>query len=354
MVELRRGRDESEHDTAVPGGHVLAAGDRLVVEGSFDDLVRAREKHQLAIYAETRYGRQQDADEDVELAEVVVAPSSRLLGMRLRDLDFPGRFGVVTLALRRHGQLKKSDYRSMPLQVGDVLLVQGMKSALADIAASTDFLLTQKLENRSRDRKRAPLALAIMAGAILAAATGVLHISVAGMLAVLLMALSGVVPVRTMYESVEWRVIFLIACMIPLGTAMDMEHTGTAKWLADYIVAWTGAAGPLVVMASLFLFTSMVTEVMSNAAAAVLLAPIGVAIAQGLGIEPHAFMMAIAIAASTAFLTPIGHQANVLVYGVGNYRFSDFARVGSILNVLIFLVAMAVIPMVWPFVPIAG
>lgn len=349
IVELRRGRGYSEHDTAVPGDHVLAVGDRLVVEGRFDDLLRARDKQQLALYVERRYGSQLGEGEDAELAEMVVAPNSRLLGMRLRDLDFPGRFGVVTLGLRRHGQLKKSDYRAMPLQTGDVLLVQGMAQALAELASSTDFVVVQKMENISRDRRRAPLALAIMGAAILAAATGVLHISVAGLLGVLLMVLTGCVPARSMYESVEWRVIVLIACMIPLGTAMDQDHTGTAKWLADQIVGLTGGAGPLIVMASLFLFTTMITEVMSNAAAAVLLAPIGIAIAVGMGVDPHPFMMAIAIGASTTFLTPIGHQANVLVYGVGNYHFADFARVGAILNVLIFLVAMAVIPLVWPF-----
>jgi len=113
-----------------------------------------------------------------------------------------------------------------------------------------------------------------------------------------------------------------------------------------------GGLGPLMVMASLFLFTTMITEVMSNAAAAVLLGPIGVAVAVGMGLEPHPFMMAIAIGASTTFLTPIGHQANVLVYGVGNYRFSDFPRVGAILNVLIFLVVMVVVPLFWPFRPL--
>jgi di/tricarboxylate transporter len=186
---------------------------------------------------------------------------------------------------------------------------------------------------------------------VVSAATGLLHISVAALLGVLLMALTGCVRLPGMYRAVEWRVIFLIACMIPLGIAMDDSHAGTASWLAGHVVAVTGAHGPLVVMASLFLFTTLLTEVMSNAAAAVLVSPIGLAIAAGMGADPHPFMMAVAIAASTTFLTPIGHQANVLVYGAGNYRFTDFPRVGVGLNVLIFLVSMVTVPWVWPFYP---
>jgi di/tricarboxylate transporter len=140
--------------------------------------------------------------------------------------------------------------------------------------------------------------------------------------------------------------------MMPLGIAMDSEHTGTAAWLAEHILAWSGGYGPLVVMASLFILTTLITEVMSNAAATVLLAPIAIAISVGMGLQPYPFLMAVAIAASTTFLTPIGHQANVLVYGVGNYRFSDFPRVGLPLNVLIFIVAMVVVPAVWPFTPL--
>jgi di/tricarboxylate transporter len=133
---------------------------------------------------------------------------------------------------------------------------------------------------------------------------------------------------------------------------MDGNHTGTAQWLADGLVHLTGDSGPYVLLAVLFVFTTIVTSVMSNAAAAVLVAPIAIAIAVGLGFEPYPFLMAVAIGASSTFLTPIGHQANVLVYGVGNYRFSDFPKVGAPLTALIFAVTMLVVPQVWPFTPI--
>lgn len=345
----RIGKGGSELALPLDDATVLAANDRLLVEGGYKALLRAKESGLLSIHATDVRPPPGVADANVRTAEVVVAPHSYLVGKSLNELNMPQRNGVLTIALRRRYRTESQDYRSIPLHVGDVLLVQGTPKAIADLYQSSDFVAVQRMEHAARDKSKAPLALAIMAGAILCAATGVLHISVAAMLAVLLMTLTNVIPVSRLYSSVEWRVIFLIACMIPLGTAMDSDHTGTAEWMAGHVVGVAGPYGPLMVMAALYVFTSAITEVMSNAAAAVLVAPIGVAIAQGLGVDPHGFMMAIAIAASTTFMTPIGHQANVLVYGIGNYKFADFPKVGTLLNVLIFLVAMAVVPMVFPF-----
>jgi di/tricarboxylate transporter len=238
------------------------------------------------------------------------------------------------------------------LEVGDVLLVQGPEQALSEMAASRDFLMVNRLESKRRFPKKAPLALLSMGVAIGLAATGVLHISVAGMVGVLIMIVTGCIRPEDMYRDVEWWVIFLIAFMMPLGIAMDDDHSGTARWLADVLVDVAGDYGPYVLLAGLIVFTTLITEVMSNAAAAVLLAPIGIAIAVGMGFEPYPFLMGIAVGASTTFLTPIGHQSNLLVYAVGNYRFSDFPRVGAPMNLIIFVVAMFIVPAVWPFTPI--
>jgi di/tricarboxylate transporter len=166
------------------------------------------------------------------------------------------------------------------------------------------------------------------------------------------MVATGAIRPEDMYREVEWRAIFLIAFMMPLGIAMDDNHAGTARWLADGLVGVAGDFGPYVLLATLLVLTTIITQVMSNAAAAVLVAPIGIAIAVGLGFEPYPFLMGIAIAASTAFLTPIGHQSNVLIYGVGNYRFTDFTRVGAPLSVLVVVLTLFLVPMVWPFTPI--
>lgn len=332
---------------------VLEAEDRLIVEGGIMELLRDKESSPLKIYAERKFTDETLTDGEVQLAEVAIAPNGKIIGQTIERGFIRRRYGILVLALRRRGQTLQERFISVPLEVGDVLLVQGTSDALNEIARSHDFLVVNRLEHETRHTRKAPIALSIMAIAILAAATGILHISVAGMLGVLLMVITGCVRPQDMYYEVEWRVIFLIACMMPLGIAMDDKHTGTARWLADWIVLGAGDYGPYVLLGCLILFTTLITEVMSNAAAAVLLAPIGIAIAVGMGYEPYPFLMGIAIGASTTFLTPIGHQANVLVYGVGNYRFTDFPRVGAPLNVIIFVVAMIAIPLVWQFTPLA-
>jgi di/tricarboxylate transporter len=332
---------------------VFEAEDRLIVEGDIMELLRDKETSPLKIYADRKFSDQTLTDENVQLAEVALAPSAKILGQSIEQGYIRRHYGVLVLALRRRGETLKERFISVPLEIGDVLLVQGAPETLDDLARSHDFLVVNRLEHATRKSRKAPLALGIMAIAIIAAATGTLHISVAGMLGVLLMVATGCVRPQDMYYEIEWRVIFLIAFMMPLGIAMDDKHTGTAKWLADGIVAAAGDFGPLALLGCLILFTTLITEVMSNAAAAVLVAPIGIAVAVGAGYEPYPFLMGIAIGASTTFLTPIGHQANVLVFGVGNYRFADFARTGALLNLAIFIVAMILIPLVWPFTPLA-
>jgi di/tricarboxylate transporter len=155
------------------------------------------------------------------------------------------------------------------------------------------------------------------------------------------------------YRDVEWKVIFLIAGMMPMSIAMDQDHSGTAAWIGNNLVKFTGDYGPYVVLACLFISVTMITEIMSNAAAAVLMAPIGISIAVGMNLEPYPFMMAIAIGASSTFLTPIGHQANVLVYGMGGYKFTDFTRTGVLLNIIVATIAIFLVPVVWPFTPLS-
>jgi di/tricarboxylate transporter len=290
----------------------------------------------------------------MQLAEVALAPGSSLLGRSINQGNLRRRYDVLVLALRRRGRSLAQKFTSVPLEVGDVLLVQGSPEAIDEIARSPDFLVANKLEHAARERAKAPAgarhhgADRRRGGDGAAPHLGRRHARRAAD------GLGGCVRVQDMYAAVEWKVIFLIACMMPLGLALDDQHTGTARWLAELVVAWTGDLGPLVAMAALFVFTALVTSVMSNAAAVVLLAPIAIAIAAGFGLEPHPFLMAVAIAASSAFLTPIGHQANVLVYGVGNYRFGDFPRVGAPLTAIVFVVTMLVVPLVWPFTPLAG
>ncbi|HMO81921.1 MAG TPA: SLC13 family permease [Pyrinomonadaceae bacterium] len=354
VLRITRRLGQANINIAPEPDEVLQAEDRLIVEGDVMEMLRDREVSPLKIYADRKFNDKMLTDENVQLAEVAIAPNAMILGQSIEQGYIRRHYGVLVLALRRRGETLKERFISVPLEVGDVLLVQGSPETLDELARSHDFLVVNRLEHGTRKSRKAPFALAIMTVSIMLAGTGFLHISTAAMLGVFLMVATGCVRPQDMYHEVEWRVIFLIAFMMPLGIAMDEKHTGTAKWLADAIVAAAGDYGPLALLGCLILFTTLITEVMSNAAAAVLLAPIGIAVAVGAGYEPYPFLMGIAIGASTTFLTPIGHQANVLVYGVGNYRFSDFARTGLLLNLLIFAIAMVLIPMVWPFAPIGN
>lgn len=330
----------------------LMMGDRLMIEGNLEKLFKVIESKDLIIHIKTKISDESLTGKNIQLAEVVPSPKSPILGQSIRQADIKRRYGVLALALRKREKTLSMGYTDQPLELGDVMLVQGAPERLREIATHDDFLVINHLEPKIRDLKKAPYAIAAMGFAIVMAATGILHISVAGIVGVLIMALTGSVQVKDIYRKVEWRVIFLIACMMPLGIAMDSEHTGTAEWIARQVVNFSGDYGPYVVLACLFIFVTLITEVMSNAAAAVLLAPIGVSIAVGMNLEPYPFLMAIAIGASTTFLTPIGHQANVLVYGIGGYKFTDFPRTGFLLNILIAIVTIFLVPMVWPFTPL--
>lgn len=352
VLRITRRFGQANINIAPEPDETLQAEDRLIVEGDVMEMLRDREVSPLKIYADRKFNDKMLTDENVQLAEVAIAPNAMILGQSIEKGYIRRHYGVLVLALRRRGETLKERFISVPLEIGDVLLVQGSPETLEELARSHDFLVVNRLEHGTRKSRKAPFALAIMAISILFAGTGILHISTAAMLGVFLMVATGCVRPQDMYHEVEWRVIFLIAFMMPVGIAMDEKHTGTAKWLAEAIVAAAGDFGPLALLGCLILFTTLITEVMSNAAAAVLLAPIGIAVAVGAGYEPYPFLMGIAIGASTTFLTPIGHQANVLVYGVGNYKFSDFARTGLLLNLLIFAIAMVLIPIVWPFEPL--
>lgn len=220
---------------------------------------------------------------------------------------------------------------------------------MANLQRNNQVLILEPLELDQQRTKKAPLAVGILALVLLLTSFDGFHISTAMVIGSVLMVLSGCLSMDEAYQSIEWRSIFLIAGMLPLGTVM--ETTGTAQYLADQIVGFAGAWGPIAVLAGIYILAGLITEPMSNAAATVLMVPIAIDIALDLGVNPQAFVLAVVIGASTSFLTPVGHQANVLVFGPGGYRFSDFTKVGWLLNVVLLVVALLVIPFFWPLFP---
>jgi di/tricarboxylate transporter len=346
----RYGRDEGDGSYSfVPWPEAeFRAGDHLQLEGDPSALLQQQGRGMLELVDRER-AAEAAAPGDL-IGEVALAPGSRSLGASIGEADFPGRYGVAVLGLRRNGRQEDERIDHLRIEPGDVLLVRGSAAALTELGHNPDFLVVNRLTGKARDHSRRGLALAIMGATVFAAAAGMMHISVAALAGVLAMVATGCMPVRDMYAQVDWRVIFMIAALMPLSLAMDADHTGAAAFVAEGMLFFTGVDSPYPAMLLLIVLTVALTQLMSNAACVVLVAPIGIQLAHSMAIDPHAFVMGIAIAASTAFITPIGHQANLLVYGVGNYRFGDFVRVGGPLTVLIVVVTMLVVPMVWPFV----
>ncbi|MGD8463484.1 MAG: SLC13 family permease [Anaerolineae bacterium] len=331
--------------------HRLQVGDELHLEASAEAILAASRTLGIELVADRSIQPWEDdaSRAAFELAEVVLAPDSRFRGRTLKDIDFRARFGLAILAIRHRGRTLFSRLGDVSLEFGDSLLVQGPVDKINLLRRERGLLLLDMPPMETRRTNKAPVAVAILLGVLVVVTAGWLHVAAAMFIGALLMVLSGTLTMDEAYRSIEWKSVFLIAGMLPLGLAM--ENTGTAQLLADQIVNLVGDWGPLAVMMGIFVMTGLLTEVMSNAAATVLAVPIAIDAAQGLGADPRAFVMAIVIAASTSFLMPIGHQVNVLIFGPGGYRFSDYTKVGVLLNVVLFILTATILPLIWPLFP---
>ncbi len=327
----------------------VKAGDLLTVEGAADDLLASREALGLTLEAERKLDLERLEPGNVQLIEATLAPRSDLVGRTLPGVHFRDRYGFTALAIWRHGETITEKLRDIPLQFGDILMLQGPQHRVGELQESTDFLVLEPLEVEQLRRNKAPIAIAALALAILLVVFADFHISLAMVIAAVVMILTGCLSIEDAHKSIDWRTVFLVAGMLPLGMAMDA--TGTAKYLANIMLGALGDYGPLALLAGTYLFAALITQAMSNAAAMVLVVPIAVDLALALGANHITFTMAVVIGAATSFLTPIGHKANVLVFGPGGYRFFDYARVGALLTIVLLTVSMVFLPLFWPLFP---
>jgi di/tricarboxylate transporter len=241
----------------------------------------------------------------------------------------------------------------MPLQMGDILLMMGTEQAVNSLRQGDDIILFDRPPLPSVSRhKRIPLVLATIAAVVLAETFDILPIHLGAIAGAVFMCVSGCIKPKEAYESIEWNLLFVIFGMLALGVAM--QQTGAAAWLAQNVVAgmghvFSGPEKPFVMLACVYLVTLVLTEVLSNNAVAALMVPIALGIAAEAGLEARPFIIAVTVAASAAFATPIGYQTNTYIYGIGGYKFRDFVKIGIPLNLLCFAVAMVIVPRVWPF-----
>jgi di/tricarboxylate transporter len=324
----------------------IQAGDLLTVEGSADNLVAARRGLGFTIEAEHRLDADRLEPQNIRLIEATLAPNSGLVGRTLRGVRFRDRYGFTALAIWRHGETMTDKLRDLPLLFGDALLLQGSKHRVQELQQGKDFLVLEPVEVEHLRRNRAPIAVGALLLAILLVVLVDFHISLAMVIAAVVMVLTGCLSIEEAHESIDWRTVFLVAGMLPLG--MAMEATGTARYLADIMLGLLGDYGPIALLAGTYLLAALITQAMSNAAAIVLIVPIAVDTAMALGANHITFTMAVVIGAATSFLSPVGHKANVLVFGPGGYRFFDYARVGAVLTVCLLIVSMIFLPLLWP------
>jgi di/tricarboxylate transporter len=323
----------------------LKKDDVLLVEGSRENVLNVKEETGVEIKADVEFPSDEIDVEEMGLTEVIVLPSSPVVGRTLQGLDFRQQYGLQVLAINRQGETLSRKLSRIRLQVGDVMVVQGAETQIDTLENQNLFRRLSSPGPELKRRRRAPIALAIFAGTVLAATFNLLSLPVAMLLGAVLVFATRCITPEEAYKQVRWKILILIASMLGLGTAMEL--TGTAAFLADQIVLVAGEAGRLWLLSAFFGLTVLLTQPMSNQAAAAVVLPVAVRTAAQLGLNPRSFAMMIALAASCSYLTPL-EPACLLVYGPGRYRFLDFLKVGALPTVLIYVLCILLVPLLWP------
>jgi|SRR3990172_647823 len=359
LLESRLGADydltvlavvrEDKPVAAIDRDTVIQLDDILLIEGSVESLMRATNDLGLALASKPHLELDNVDNTKTEIFEAILALHSTMVGHSLRELEFRDRYGFTVLAIRRQGELITKRLRDVRLKFGDDFLLQGPRARLAVLRQGNDFLLLEPVKIPQNLHKRMPIAIGLMLLVIGLVLFAKLDIATAMVIGAVGMVLTRCLTMDEAYQSIDWRTVFLVAGMLPLGTAM--ETTGTARLIADTFLGIIGGMGPYAALAGMYLLAALITQPMSNAAAMVLVVPIALDTALGLGANHLTFTLAVIIGAATSFLTPVGHKANVLVFGPGGYKFFDFPRVGFLLTVFLFIATMIALPIVFPLFP---
>jgi di/tricarboxylate transporter len=287
------------------------------------------------------------SDSEVRIMEAIISRQSALVGRSVKESNIRRRFGVVVAAVHRKGENLNAGYQDMRLAFGDTLLLEGPVSNLVRMQQEENFLSLNEAVVKPPRKSKVAIAVAILAAMVVSSALGFLPISTAAIIGAVLAILTRCLDMRDTYRSIEWNILFLIYGMLGLGLAM--EKTGGAALIANGVVGLMHGCGPLVILAAVYLLASILTELITNNAVAILLTPIVISIAGSLHVDARPFIVAVMFGASASFITPIGYQTNTYVYGAGGYRFGDFLKVGIPLNLILWMIAIWLIPVFWPF-----
>lgn len=326
----------------------LKADDILRIRGSAEQIhTLIQSGPGLEIHPHRKWREADVTRGDYQLIEAVVAPDSESDCRNVREIDFAGKYEAVVLGVYKQGEPAGEALGEITLRGGDSVLLALEKKQIGALKKDDDFVVVSEADIEHYATQKMPMALAIIAMVVLSAALNWVPIVVSASTGVILMVFTGCLRTNDIYKAINWKVIFLLAGVIPLGLAM--QKTGAAKLLSDLIVETVGHLGPRAVLSGYFLLTTLLTAMISNQATAAILATLAIETAEGLGVHARPFLMAVTFAASLSLITPWGYQTNTLIYGPGRYRFTDFTKVGAPLNLFFWVLGTIFIPIFWPF-----
>ncbi|MDD0824565.1 SLC13 family permease [Mannheimia sp. AT1] len=335
---------------STPSHQALQKHDILLLRGESEDLTKAREKYGLHYVV---YGRRASDDDnlndDLMVSEMMISPTSRWIGGTIPILQQRWNKNATVLGIQRRSKVIRERLRGTAFKMGDILLLTLPKEDMETLRKDKDFIVLSSDLVKPEDNWRGKFALGVMALVVLAAAFGVVPIAISALLGAVAMCLAGCLTADEAYHAIDWKIILVLAGLLPLGEAM--ANSGAAQFIVDNTLGKAGEFGPVVVLAVLYLLTMVLTEFMSNAGTAVLLTPIAVSTAKMLGVDASPFIIAVMFAAATSFMTPVGYQTNTMVYAAGGYKFTDFLKIGLPLNLLYWILGIILIPIFFPFNP---
>ncbi len=344
ILEIRR---EDETIQQPKGNVILRSNDHLLVRCDLEKIRTLQERTGIIFKPQAKWGDDSLTSQDYRLIEAVVVPNSPLVRSTLQRSNFRENYGATVLAIRHRGELLREKLSDTVLSGGDVLLLEIHQDRLNAFKRNKEFIVTSELEAVEFRRDKVVIATVIVIGVILAASLNVAPIVVTAAVGAILLVLTKCITLDEAYQAIDWKIIFLLAGVLSLGIAL--EKTGAARLISTQLVSTVGTLGLIALVSAFYLLTSILTEMMSNNATAALLAPIAIATAATLGVNPQPFLVAVTFAASASFMTPVGYQTNTMIYGPGQYKFFDFVRVGTPLNIIFWILATVLIPVFWKF-----
>ena len=330
---------------------ILKEGDILFVRGTLENFIRMKEVEGITLLTDEKLTQAELEQEDNELVECLLTDDSDLVGKSLMSTNFRQVFGAFILAIRREGDIIRKKIAHMQLHAFDTLLVYGPTKKISTLSDRGDFIVLGKVEARLQKDRFWWVSIYVVLISIFLASIGYVPILKGAFISVVILLCLKIITAQESYQSIHWQVIILIAALIPIGIVL--QSTGTADWIGNnisrFIYLFSISWQPYVLLATIYFITMILTEISSNVATAIIMVPIAIAVSGQLGLESRPFVFAVAFAASASFITPIGYQTNLMVYGPGGYKFSDYIRVGLPLSLLLFLTAVIILPNIWSF-----